>query len=299
MKKLAFTFSVIFLAMTQHSLSQIVADAGEDKVLCVGFYGVDSNSIGGIPSAAGGTPPYTYAWETEYISNIGSFTINLSASDFLNDTTLANPEVVNVFGDTLEFRLTVTDSEGISVMDTTTIYFAYFGTHLGTVSYTINSGDSVFLSGMHNVDGGFPPYEYLWQPNHGLTDSTSLAFWAKPEYSVAYYMTLTDSSGCVVTGAPVYYVSVLPVSIEDFESPNAMIKIYPNPVNDLLNVQINPKIQGDFNLRLFLSDGRLVREESFSHNEFTVDVSGYPAGVYLYEISDGKEISDRGRIVIK
>jgi hypothetical protein len=51
------------------------------------------------------------------------------------------------------------------------------------------------------------------EPNHGLTDSTSLAFWAKPANFVAYYLTLTDSAGCVATGAPVYHVNVLPVSV--------------------------------------------------------------------------------------
>lgn len=68
------------------------------------------------------------------------------------------------------------------------------------MQFEINQGDSVFLSGMHNVGGGFPPYEYLWRPNHGLSDSTSLSFWAKPEFSIAYYVTKTDSAGCVVTG---------------------------------------------------------------------------------------------------
>ncbi len=299
MKNSAITLTMICLSMMKPAISQVVSDAGPDRVVCVGFSGMDTIAIGGSPAATGGTAPYTYTWEAAYTWNIGSHTFNFTASDFLSDTTAANPEIIHAIGDTIEFRLTVKDAENNVAMDTTTIYFAYFGTHLGTVEFTINQGDSIFLSGMENVFGGFPPYEYLWRPNHGLTDSTSLAFWAKPDYSVAYYLTLTDSAGCVVTGAPVYWVTVQPLGVGEYENQETMVKVYPNPVTDFLNIQVNPTLQGEFTLRLFLNDGKLIEEKRFRGNECKVDLLNYPAGIYIYEIRNHQNFSERGSIIVK
>lgn len=299
MKKLAITLTMISLAMIKVVFSQVTSDAGPDRVVCVGFPAMDTITIGGSPSATGGTPPYTYAWETDYTWSIGSHTFNFTASDFLNDTTLANPKIVHAIGDTIQFRLSVTDSENNIAYDTTTVYYAYFGFHLGYVTYTINQGDSIFLYGWENVFGGFPPYEYIWRPNHGLKDSTSLAFWAKPEYSVAYYMTLTDSAGCVVTGAPVYYVNVQPLNVEEFDNQNSLVKIYPNPVSNNLNINIDRRIQGEFVFRLFLSNGKLIEENRFLENDFRIDLVNYPTGIYIYEITDNKGFNEQGRIVKK
>jgi hypothetical protein len=79
---------------------------------------------------------------------------------------------------------------------------------LSYMTYTINRGDSLFLNQGTNVSVNFPPYKYLWKPNEGLTDSTSLSFWVKPNYPTAYHVTLTDSAGCSIEAPPYYYIGI-------------------------------------------------------------------------------------------
>lgn len=43
-----------------------------------------------------------------------------------------------------------------------------------------------------------------------------------------------------------------------------MIKVFPNPVNDFLNIHLNQNIQGEFTLLLFPGDGKLIEEKRFS-----------------------------------
>ncbi len=299
MKTRTTILTIIFLTITDFAFSQISADAGSNKVVCVGIQDMDTVAIGGSPSALGGTPPYTYTWEAEYTVILGSQTIHYTASNLLNDTTLANPKIIMAETDTIEFRLTVTDSKGHTARDTTTVYYSVFGTHLGTFSFYIDQGDSVYLNGTPNVFGGIPPYEYLWRPNYGLTDSTSIAFWAKPDTSVAYYLTKTDSAGCVEVGGPVYYVYVRPLNVEEIGSQNAQVVVYPNPVTDYLNISIGGKTQTGFDFRLFSSSGRLIEEKRFQDANVSIDLANYPVGLYIYEILNSHGLSEQGRIVKK
>jgi hypothetical protein len=295
MRTIALNLPLICWMMMTPALTQVVADAGQHRVVCAGFPAIDTIALGGSPSATGGTPPYTYAWEAAVELKIGNRTYHLAASDFLNDTTLANPRVMYAIGDSVQFKLTVTDAQNNVATHSTTVVFAYFFSHLGELHYTINPGDSVYLHGFENVFGGFPPYKYLWRPNHGLSDSTSLAFWAKPDYSIAYYMTLTDSSGCVVRGAPVYHINVLPVNTTIQQKP--AVRVFPNPVKDVLNIDMGKG--GEFTWRLFMGNGKPVAEKRFNSQQYRVDMGGYPAGVYLYEITDQKGFIEKGRIVVK
>lgn len=299
MKKTAILLNILLWACIPSCFSQLIADAGPDQYLCV-TWGAEETFEGALNgSASGGVPPYTYAWETEITLGSGNFTITFTASDFLNDTTSSIPLITDTGLDTLGFRLTVTDAEGATSSDTTTIYLSSFASHLAYMNYSIEQGDSIFLNGWENISGGIPPYEYLWQPTHGLSDSTSLSFWAKPETSVAYYMTVTDSIGCVAVGAPVYYVEVLTLSANDLNSENAGVQVYPNPSMDFINLQINPMERGAFTFNLFSSDGRLVEQGLFTENAFRVDVSRHPAGVYIYEVLNQEGFAAQGRIVLQ
>lgn len=285
---------ILLLTQINFVNGQCNADAGPDIVVCSDWNGLDTVQIGGNPTASGGTPPYTYIWETTW--NVGSWTY--TASDFLNDTTLANPSVINS-GEDLTFFLTIIDSESNICTDSVHVDFTNFGTHLMYVIYNIQQGDSIYLSGLENVFGGFPPFQYLWRPNHGLTDSTSLSFWAKPDTSVAYYLTLTDSSGCSAVGAPVYFVYVTPVSIDQNEAEIVNVKVFPNPANEHIMITLTGNYPEVKNYEIFDNQGRLIHEVKTKEKTIKLEIKPLTKGINFYKITaSGKQIG-QGKFIVE
>ncbi|MDD2965324.1 MAG: T9SS type A sorting domain-containing protein [Bacteroidales bacterium] len=299
MKKLFNLVAIATLLFGGQLSAQLTADAGPDIVACVGLNGVfDSTFIGGSPSAIGGVPPYTYTWEACYVYQGQFLTFTHFASDFLNDTTLPNPTVENHYGQNIRFYLTVTDAMGATSTDSMRVRFSAFFFNLGYYGYTLTEGDSVFLWGGQNIGGGLPPQQYLWRPNHGLTDSTSLAFWAKPTHSVGYYLTISDSAGCKVTGSPSYYVTVLPLSVEQPVTMTKLIEVTPNPASGFVVVKIAPELHGEFTFRLFDADGRQAIETRFAGNQATISTASCSHGLYTYTVQKVDGLVGTGKIVI-
>jgi aminopeptidase YwaD len=69
------------------------------------------------------------------------------------------------------------------------------------------------------------------------------------------------------------------------QNPLELIKVYPNPAKDYLQVEV-PKTIKNFNLELSDMSGRLLLNRE---NETKVNVSGVPDGAYLVTVkSEGK-----------
>jgi len=63
------------------------------------------------------------------------------------------------------------------------------------------------------------------------------------------------------------------------------VKVYPNPVQNMLNIEINLIQQEEFKLEFIDLSGKIVFQQSVrqknGNNIFTMDLSEYPAGVYF------------------
>ena len=111
MKKLVFTclcglifcfgFSQQRVVFTVQQPDSLIADAGNDQFIDSG----EETTIGGIPAALGGTPPYLYSW---------------IPADKLNNPTSPNP-VTNT-DSTTAFILFITDSIHCTATDTVIVY---------------------------------------------------------------------------------------------------------------------------------------------------------------------------------
>lgn len=238
----AIIISFIFLIPTA-LFSQLTADAGGYKAYCISWLPADTLILGGNPTAQGGVPPYTYLWETSYTYNIGSFSWTYHASDFLIDTTVANPLLINYpIEEDITFTLTITDALGNQVSDYAFVRPSIFVQHLGNIHYYLEYGDSVFHTFGHNIGGGTPPYQdVFWQSSLGLPDSTQENnFWIYAESTQQYFITLTDAVSCTVYAAPMIYLYTGYADLNESPISDANL-IFPNPTNSTFTLA-NPEL---------------------------------------------------------
>lgn len=269
--------------------AQLAANAGPDRAYCWNADNDEDPVLGTDTVATGGTPPYTYKWEAHDIVHLGPYTWHFFASDFLTDTTAANPVMIeNSQNEEVVFILTVTDANNQISVDTMIVRQSYFMWTLDYWEFTINQGESLYLQWGAAAYSDRPPYQFYWHPTHGLSDSTSEMFWARPEHSIIYSCKLTDALGCYVDASR-YIINVIPVSTNDKELVSA--SVFPNPAADVLTFKLDEPLNQSHELNIFSLDGRVMINQSVESSEFSTDIATLPPGEYLYRIvGDGKKV---------
>jgi len=87
---------------------------------------------------------------------------------------------------------------------------------------------------------------------------------------------------------------------ENPDLPQAMlIKVYPNPLQqsaqfDLGEIEIN---RGQFDL--YSSSGQLIRQHSFTGNQFTFERKNLAAGFYFFSIKDQGKLIGQGKLIVR
>ena len=130
--------------------STVVANAGPDQTYCLPVG--SAITIGGSPSASGGSGNYTYAW---------------SPATNLSSTSVANPTISPVVAGTTTYILSVTDNiSGCSSVDTMILTI-----HPQAI-VTIASADTDLCSGQSSIliATGVPAGgSYVWSPTIAMT----------------------------------------------------------------------------------------------------------------------------------
>jgi len=264
----------LFGLMPVRLSGQCTADAGNDTVVCLGMIGIDTIQIGGNPTASGGVMPYTYTWETSTV--MGPDT--LTASSFLDDTTVANPIILNVNPDEITFYLTIVDGTGNSCTDSIKIRFSRFIISLIDYFASINQGDTTQLASV--VGGGISPLTYQWSPNYNLSDSSIVNTFAYPDTTTFYVSTITDSAGCQITGPDVFEVYVTFVGIDNKLNNGSDVTLYPNPTTGL--VTVSGRAQQIIRITVYNVLGEMVHDGELAGQQ--VDLSYLPGGIYMLHI---------------
>ena len=85
----------------------------------------------------------------------------------------------------------------------------------------------------------------------------------------------------------------VPVGIETVQIPDKLnVKVFPNPVSNNVNIQIENELQNHLQLTVLNANGQIVYSENNLHGtNFTIDMSTYPKGIYLLKISSGNSMN--------
>lgn len=174
----------------------LVVSAGTDGTICQG----ESYTLGGAPSANGGTTPYTYSWT--------SIPAGFTSSD-------SNPVVTP--SDTITYILNVIDNNGCSGTDTIGVIVNPLPAAYTGPDRTVCGGD-IFQIGATAVSGN----TYIWSPEEGLNDANIADPIVTTPVNVSeYILTYTLTEFVTATGC--------------FESNTVTITVKPNPSTTNIN----------------------------------------------------------------
>jgi len=141
-----------------------------------------------------------------------------------------------------------------------------------------------------SASGGVEPYEYVWyagedeNPFSFASDVDSLA---SGDYSVL----AVDSTGCIGTfDFIIDYTSAV-------EGNELFMNVFPNPVTDMLRVQVQTQGQGE--LTLLDMNGRTVLETAVQNEMTRLDLTLLPAGSYLLQYRNGSSVVHRQIQVVR
>lgn len=221
---------------------------------------VISNSV--LSICVGGNANVVASGATSYTWNTGALTAGISVS----------PLATTVY--------TVTGAVGscVAANKTATVIVNQLpNINLSASQSTICLGHTVNI----NANGAST---YVWQP--GNLTGTSVT--GSPSVTTVYTVTGTDVNGCSNT-------STISVMVDPctgiIQSGNVMaeFKVYPNPVQDVINIRINTLSEISLKLELFDAAGKLVAKNSlkFSNEikETSFNTSHLAAGIYQLKIS--------------
>ena len=228
------------------------------------------------------------------VSNIGvvSETTQISCNSFCDgsiDLTITggvSPYAVDWFGVNPAFLCE--GSVSYEIVDAVGCYYAE--------NFQIISPDSVELSisqlGMQlegNASGGVAPYSYEWFNDFGsLVNSQTVNITSNG----SYYCIAIDVNHCQSDTVEYYYSET---SIEDLGVAN--LNIYPNPTDNVLNIDFESVTENDFSLCFIDVLGQKImidRIEAFKGNyTYKLDLQRFAQGIYIFELRSGSEIYNK------
>ena len=283
--------TLLFLILLSSRLfGQLQIDAGNDTIICVGVWGVDTTEIGGNPTATGGIEPYVYSWSTNYRIGSNSY----GASYFLDDSTKSNPRIINDAPDNLKFKLQVVDDSGTQAEDSIKIRFSRFGYLLMDCIAFINQGDTVSLFG--NMGLGIEPLSYFWSPNYNISDTSEASPKAWPDTTVNYYVYATDSIGCV-SEISSCWISVNTTGIFSIHDDLTNSKVFPNPITNYSTIKLDKVITNDLSIHIISATGQTVLIDKFYSTPYLIGDKIFNKGIYIYVIKNESGIISYGRFV--
>jgi hypothetical protein len=203
----------------------------------------------------GGSPPYTMYW------NYDNALLPGAVFDSIENLTAGLYELVltDTIGceERFEFELPAPDSLELNI--------------IGTPPMPPDTPGMLAA----NATGGTPEYIYLWS-----TGDTEMSIEVTEEST--YSVTVTDANDCEVID------SILLVPVFGISEVVKKVRVFPNPVNNLLFVELDLKSSGSVKLEVLDLFGRVVKEikkENFLSGRLELQLDNLPEGLYHLKCS--------------
>lgn len=293
MKKIVI-FAILGL-IALNANAQLKVNAGNDTILCCCAFNDENEliTLGGNPVASGGIEPYKYTWSGKLLIDPHDTTW-IYASDILDDTTKGNPVFQKGYApeEWFTFYLMVEDATGDIQYDSVKIILSVFGIQLiYMLPDTIYRGDSVPLIGDPYFVNNFPPFEYTISPSHGLSDTTDIYGWAKPDTSITYYLQAVNSVGCISPKIEYWHIEVVDTTTySNNEVGNTEAQCYFS--HGILIIHVPSFKNSPFQLTVTTVDGRIIHSGKYNNHPLRLpDLGLKPGQLYLVFIRNGRKKS--------
>jgi hypothetical protein len=140
------------------------------------------------------------------------------------------------------------------------------------------------ISAFAQVQGGIPPYQYLWSNGQSSPEVVNL------NPTTNYTLTVTDATSCSQTW------DVQPAITGTEDAPASDVQVFPNPHKDQFTIQLPSEVT-NANCRLLnLAGQEVLAWSSLQTSSALINTTFLPAGWYVLEIQWGKELR-RVRVV--
>ncbi|MFH0864796.1 MAG: T9SS type A sorting domain-containing protein [Bacteroidota bacterium] len=151
-----------------------------------------------------------------------------------------------------------------------------------------------------NNASGVPPLTYLWSWDDGTYDT--IAYPSHTYSTAGFYnicLFITDSTGCTDTYCETSYLSknsdaivsvdVIPNNATGINTnySNDKFSIYPNPATNYLTIETTQPSQ----IEILNLQGQIIYKSNTDEMNTSIDVSGFPEGLYMVKIISAKGIS--------
>jgi len=123
---------------------------------------------------------------------------------------------------------------------------------------------------------------------------TSYTYNAPGKYCVT--MIASNLAGCECTTTKCVTMST---SINDAESMNNAVSVYPNPNGGNFNVSLSAEISGDMTVNVYNTLGELVKTITVNSNSTNVDMSEFASGVYVVKVIAENQIATKKITITK
>lgn len=147
--------------------------------------------------------------------------------------------------------------------------------------------DAPFIQAIDNIMAASTDEGVQWMKSGQPIAGATSQFYEATQ--TGFYQFSVTTNGCTQQ-SDIYQLTSLSTETNNFESNS--LKVYPNPFNELLNIEVN-----EDNLQAFQIidlQGRLITQEKISGNSHQINLNRLPQSVYILEV-----VTDKGKQRVK